>query len=93
MADLSTGPTGATNGEQVACLDLRGEVCPYTLLRCKLAIEELSTGTHLRICVDHRPAFTSLPRALRSDGHTVTDVSLDGNVCWIEIAVNEGSLS
>lgn len=52
-------------------LDLRGEVCPYTFVRTKLALEDLPPGAELEIWLDHRPAFRSVPRALREDGHEV----------------------
>jgi tRNA 2-thiouridine synthesizing protein A len=52
-------------------LDLRGEVCPYTFVRAKLALEELEFYDEMEILVDHRPAFSSLPRALREEGCNV----------------------
>ena len=59
-------------------LDLRGEVCPYTFVRTKLALEELADGDELTLLFDHRPAFESVPRALREDGHEVLSIHLDG---------------
>lgn len=50
-------------------LDLTGEVCPYTFVRAKLALEELATGDELELIVDHRPAWVSLPRSLAEEGH------------------------
>ena len=55
-------------------LDLRGEVCPYTFVRTKLALEELNDGDELVLIFDHRPAFTNVPQALREDGHLVLTV-------------------
>lgn len=52
-------------------LDLRGEVCPYTFVRTKLALEELADGDELELIFDHRPAFTNVPQALLEDGHLV----------------------
>lgn len=52
-------------------LDLRGEVCPYTFVRTKLALEELFPGDELVLILDHRPAFTNVPQALVEDGHLV----------------------
>lgn len=59
-------------------LDLRGEVCPYTFVRTKLALEELEDGDELTLIFDHRPAFTNVPRALREDGHAVLRIEIDG---------------
>jgi tRNA 2-thiouridine synthesizing protein A len=66
-------------------LDLRGEVCPYTFLRAKLALEELADGDELILRLDHRPAYSSVPRALRQDGHAVVSIepSPDGKECVI----------
>ena len=55
-------------------LDLRGEVCPYTFLRTKLALEELPEGAELVIELDHPPAFSNVPASLREDGHEVLAV-------------------
>ena len=55
-------------------LDLRGEVCPYTFVRTKLALEELADGDELILTLDHRPAFTNVPQALVEDGHRVLSI-------------------
>lgn len=55
-------------------LDLTGEVCPYTFVRAKLALEELVAGDELELIVDHRPAWLSLPRSLREEGHELVGV-------------------
>lgn len=58
-------------------LDLRGEVCPYTFVRTKLALEELEDGDELTLLLDHPPAFTSVPRALREEGHELLGIDVD----------------
>ena len=67
---------------EVAELDLRGEVCPFTFVRTKLRLEELPTGAHLRIVVDHEPASRNVPRSLREWGQTVVAVSAGGDGTW-----------
>jgi tRNA 2-thiouridine synthesizing protein A len=66
-------------------LDLRGEVCPYTFVRTKLAIEELADGDELSLRLDHRPAFDNIPRSLREDGHDVIAIeySSDRRECIV----------
>lgn len=66
-------------------LDLRGEVCPYTFVRTKIAMEDLAIGDELTIVLDHRPAFKSVPRALLDDGYEVRSVqpSEDNERCVI----------
>lgn len=68
-------------------LDLRGEVCPYTFVRTKLALEELPDGAELEIWLDHRAAFSNVPRALREDGHSVLSVDIDGEppLCRVRV--------
>lgn len=58
-------------------LDLRGEVCPYTFLRAKLALEELPPGAEIEILLDHPPAFRNVPQALEEDGHLVLAVEME----------------
>ncbi|MCS6913978.1 MAG: sulfurtransferase TusA family protein [Myxococcales bacterium] len=68
---------------RVRTLDLSGEVCPYTFLRSKLALEEMDPGDELIILLDHRPAFDSVPRALRLEGHEVLGVDRSGDRCTV----------
>jgi tRNA 2-thiouridine synthesizing protein A len=64
-------------------LDLRDEVCPYTYVKSRLALEEMGSGQVLRITVDHPPAVQNVPRALRSEGHEVLDVTPVGESTWV----------
>ena len=34
-------------------LDIRGEVCPYTFVKTRLALEEMQPGQVLRVLVDY----------------------------------------
>jgi tRNA 2-thiouridine synthesizing protein A len=75
-------------------LDLRGEVCPYTFVKTKLALEELARGAELRVLIDHAPAAQSVPRACREAGHDVLAIERlapnpDGEEIW-EIRVRKG---
>ena len=53
-------------------LDLRGEVCPFTSVRARLALEELPAGETLRILVDHEPASRNVPRSIVEWGQSVS---------------------
>jgi tRNA 2-thiouridine synthesizing protein A len=59
-------------------LDLSGEICPYTFVRCKLRLEELPLGAELHVLVDHAPAADNVPRALRAEGQEVVSVATEG---------------
>jgi tRNA 2-thiouridine synthesizing protein A len=71
-------------------LDLRGEVCPFTFVRTKLALEELAAGERLLVRVDHEPATRNVPRSAAEWGQRVLGVALSsaGWDIWIE---KEGS--
>lgn len=44
-------------------LDIRGEVCPYTYVKTRLALEEIEVGQVLRVLVDYEPATQNVPGA------------------------------
>lgn len=56
-------------------LDLSGEVCPYTFVKSKLALEDLGAGQILRIIVDNSESASNVPKSLELEGHEI--VSLD----------------
>ena len=69
-------PISSSPGEP---LDLRGEVCPFTFVRTKLALEALPLGATLRVVTDHEPASRNIPRSATEWGQDVLGVSfLDG---------------
>jgi tRNA 2-thiouridine synthesizing protein A len=76
----SAGSAG--RGDEVPLLDLAGEICPYTFIRSKLALEPLALGAELEILIDHRPATENVPRSLRADGQEVVAVEPDGEGRW-----------
>jgi TusA-related sulfurtransferase len=55
-------------------LNLRGEVCPYTFVKSKLALEELEVGQILRVIVDNPRSAEDVPRSLTNEGNTVLEV-------------------
>ena len=50
-------------------LDIRGEVCPYTFVWSKLALEEMESGQVLQIVLDHLPATTPGPQRRHAGGN------------------------
>ncbi len=69
--------------QQVAeSLDLKGEVCPYTFVKSKLALEEMESGQVLRVIVDNRGSAENVPRSLSSEGHQILDVSKQNETDW-----------
>ena len=45
-------------------LNLRGEVCPYTFVKSKLALEVMQTGQVLRVIVDNDESAGNVPRSM-----------------------------
>jgi len=67
-------------------LNIKGEVCPYTFVKTKLALETLAAGEILKIVVDHQPATENVPRSLKGEGHEVLEVSAVNKTDWQIIA-------
>lgn len=63
-------------------INLKGEVCPYTFVKSKLALEEMKVGEVLRVIVDHEPAVHNVPRSMENEGHEVLDVSKISETDW-----------
>ncbi len=52
-------------------IDIKGEVCPYTFVKTKLALEELGSGQILEIITDHKPAVRNVTRSCENEGHEI----------------------
>jgi tRNA 2-thiouridine synthesizing protein A len=63
-------------------LDIRGEVCPYTFVKTKLALEEMTPGQVLRVLVDYEPATKNVPRSVKLQGDEVLGVESCGVSQW-----------
>jgi TusA-related sulfurtransferase len=68
----------AGDEDRVTRLDLAGEVCPFTFVRAKLALEELPLGSVLEVFVDHPPAAENVPRSLAAEGQEVVSMNPAG---------------
>ena len=64
-------------------LDLKGEVCPYTFLKSKLALEEMEVGQVLRVMVDHLPAVENVPRSLANEDQEILEVKRVNDTDWM----------
>ena len=63
-------------------LNLRGEVCPYTFVKTKLALERLGPGQVLRVVVDNDQSAADVPRSVAAEGHTVLEVAQEDGAAW-----------
>lgn len=64
-------------------LDIRGEVCPYTLVKSKLAIEDIEVGQVLEIILDYPEAADSIPKAMLNYGNSVLKVEKINPKEWV----------
>ena len=71
-------------------LNLQGEVCPYTFVKSKLALEQMAIGEVLRVLVDNSESASNVPRSLELEGHEVLGVDQEPQVGW-HITVRKGS--
>ena len=52
-------------------INIKGEVCPYTFVKTKLALEGLSSGQALEVITDHKPAVRNVTRSCKDEGHEI----------------------
>ena len=70
-------------------IDLRGEVCPYTFVKSKLAIEGMNPGEVLEITLNHLPAVENVPRSMENESNKVVQVEKINDTDW-RIIVEKG---
>lgn len=63
-------------------VDLRGEVCPFTFVKTKVAMEDMEPGEVFEILTDHEPAVRDLPKSLEMEGHQVLEIKEIGEDEW-----------
>lgn len=63
-------------------IDLRGEVCPYTFVKSKLALEEMDIGEVLRVRIDYPMAAENVPRSMENEGQEVLEVKEADKTEW-----------
>ncbi len=71
-------------------LDLKGEVCPYTFVKSKLALEELDPGQVLRVLVDNSESASNVPKSLSLEGHEVLSLDRPERGIWAITVKNAG---
>ncbi|MDW8367853.1 MAG: sulfurtransferase TusA family protein [Abditibacteriales bacterium] len=73
-------------------INLRGEVCPYTFVYSKLALEEMEIGQVLKVIVDNDASGDNVPRSLQMEGHKLLCVAKVNEKDW-EIVVEKAEES
>ena len=81
--DASTAESAKPHeSAQATELDLRGEICPFTFVRARLALEQMPLGARLKLLVDHEPASRNLPRSAAEWGPQVEGVEAVADGLW-----------
>ena len=81
----SSPPTPSSPGDET--LDLTGEVCPFTFVRTRLALEALPLGARLRVVVDHEPARKNIPRSAAEWGQEILAVDALPDGKWAIVLI------
>lgn len=63
--------------------DLKGEICPYTFVKSKLALEMLDSGQILQVVVDNDESATNVPKSLTNEGNSVLGVEKLNDRDWL----------
>src|SRR5579884_2948233 len=53
-------------------LDVRGEICPYPMMRAVEALKKLPPGEGLEVLTDHPPALSTIPWEAAKLGYEAT---------------------
>ena len=63
-------------------LDIRGEVCPFTFVKSKLALEQMEVDQILRVVVDYKPSAESVPKSMKEEGQEVLGINQIAQNTW-----------
>ena len=66
-------------------LDLRGEVCPFTFVKTKLAMERVEPGEVIVVVLDQGSPLENVPRSVKDEGHQIIQVERLGEAfkLWV----------
>lgn len=85
-----SGADATPGNDRPVDLDLRGEVCPYTFLKARLALDALPERAVLRVLVDNEASARDVPRSLAAAGHAVLGSAPAGDRIWAILARRVG---
>lgn len=64
-------------------LNLSDEVCPYTFVKSKIALENLASGQVLQVQLGNSESASNVPRSIDLEGHEVLSVEQPGPSQWV----------
>ena len=74
-------PNAGSAGDRV--LHLTNEVCPYTFVKSKLALEEAAPGSILEIHLGNSESASNVPRSIELEGHEVLGIDQPEANHWV----------
>lgn len=63
-------------------LDVRGEICPYPMMKASDALKKLPRGESLQVLTDHAPALSTIPWEAAKHGFKAT-IERIGSPEWL----------
>ena len=63
-------------------LDVRGEICPYPMMKASDALKKLADGETLEVLTDHAPALSTIPWEAAKHGFRAT-IERVGSPEWL----------
>lgn len=63
-------------------IDLKGDVCPITFVKSKLALEPMKSGQILEIIIDYESSSENVPKSMENEGHKVIEVKKINDTDW-----------
>ena len=63
-------------------LDVRGEICPYPMMKASEALKKLPDGESLQVLTDHAPALSTIPWEAAKHGYRAT-IERIGSPEWL----------
>lgn len=63
-------------------LDVRGEICPYPMMKASEALKTLPRGESLQVLTDHAPALSTIPWEAAKHGYKAS-IERVGSPEWL----------
>ena len=63
-------------------LDVRGEICPYPMMKASEALKKLASGESLQVLTDHAPALSTIPWEAAKHGYRAS-IERVGSPEWL----------
>ncbi len=72
-------------------LDVRGEICPYPMMKAADALKKLGPGASLEVLTDHAPALSTIPWEAAKHGFRASIQRVGSPECLITLAPAAGT--